>query len=149
MYKQHLLDQPMIEALLVIQDELRSKEKSISRKQQDYLGYLLSNKLGVNTFSNNRCFTLRPIKHWNLYLASDMDVVAAEETAVVRKLNKDAAAFKTNPTNTMVGGAEKGISTYFASSSCTASSSNQTKASGSVYITGQKGFTSKWQPTIA
>ena len=35
-YKQHLPDQPIIETSLDKRDELRSKEKSIGRKQQDY-----------------------------------------------------------------------------------------------------------------
>ena len=61
--------------------------------------------------------------------------------------NEDAAAFKTNPTDSIIGGAKKRISTYFAPS-CTASSTNQTKVSGSAKITGQKGFTLKFQPTF-
>ena len=66
-----------------------------------------------------------------------MDVVAAEKIAVKRKLNEDAAAFKTNHNNT--GCTRKRISTCFASS-CTASSNSQRMASGSANITGQKGF---------
>lgn len=118
-YKQHLPDQPKRETLLDMWDELRSKEKSIGRKQQDYLGCLLPNESGVNAFPNNRRFILRLIQHWNQYHASDMDVVVAEKTAVKRKLNEDAAAFKTNPTNTIIVGTKKRISTY-AASSCTA-----------------------------
>ena len=106
-YKQHLPDQPKLETLLDMWDELRSKEKSIGKKQQDFLGCLLPNESGVIAFPNNRRYILRPIEHWNQYHASDEDVVTAEKTAVKRKLNEDAAAFKTNPTNTIIGGAKK------------------------------------------
>ena len=68
-----------------------------------------------------------------------MDVIVIEKTTVKRKLNENAAAFKTNPTNTIIGGTKKRISSYFASS-CTASFSIQTKVLGSVNKTGQKGF---------
>ena len=102
----------------------------------------------MNAFLNNRPFILRPIEHWNLHHASGMDVAATEKTEVKRKLNEDAAAFKADPTNIIISGAKKRISTYFASR-CTASSNNQTKDSGSVNITRQKGFTLKLQPTIA
>ena len=148
MYKQHFPDQPKIETLLDMWDELRPKEKIIDRKQQDYSSCLLPNELSVNVFPNNRRLILRPIEHCNPYLASDMDVVAAEKIAVKRKLSENAAAFKTNPTNTIIGGAQKRIRTCFGSS-CTASSSNQRKAPGLVNITGQKTFTLKLQPTAA
>ena len=77
-----------------------------------------------------------------------MDVIAIEKTTVKRKPNENAAAFKTNPTNTIIGGTKKRISSYFASS-CTASFSIQTKVLGSVNKTGQKGFIPKLQPSIA
>ena len=36
-----------------------------------------------------------------------MNVVAAEKIAVKRKLNENAAACKTNPSNFIIGGTEK------------------------------------------
>ena len=75
-----------------------------------------------------------------------MDVAAAEKKAVNRQHVEYVTAFKTNPSNTTIGGAKKRISTYFAPS-YTASYSNQTKASGCVNITLQKVFALKLQPT--
>ena len=78
------------------------------------------------------CFPLFELHHYWFWLWP-------EKIVVKRKLNKDTAAFKTNPTNNTIGGIKERISTYFAWS-CTVSCNNQTE---------QKGFTLKLQPTIA
>ena len=73
MYKQHLPDQPKIETLLDMWDELQSKEKSIGRKTAGQLTLPPAKWIVVNTFLNNRCFILRPMEHWNLYHTSDLE----------------------------------------------------------------------------
>jgi len=141
-YKQHLPEQPKVETLMDMWDELRSKEKSIGRKEQDYLGCILPNELGVIAFPNNRRFILRPCSHWNQYHTLDADVLSVQKSAVKRKTNEDAAFFKSSPNNTIMAGVKKRMTTY------SASTSTATTKTGQATITGEKGFTLKLQPTI-